>query len=799
MRRSDLVFFLSGAAALVEETVWARWLARIVGSDAAGAALVVSIFLLGLGLGAVLFARAAERVHAPRRAYALLELSIGAWAAATPFMLSNAPPLETFAARAAFALLVLLPPALGFGASVPLMARLAVRSRAEATSETSAFYGANTLGAAAGALAAPFLLLPAFGLPGALWAAAGLEFLAAGLALWLLAEPPPAAGERAPALAPPSGRFHPLLVAALLLGFASLALEIALLRLLVTVTGASVYAFGIVLAVFLFGIGLGARQLAARRTRSGLPESALPERAERARGALFLAALAAPLLVACGLLALRLQLGEADLFAGLANRGVQGGSILRAWLAHALFAGLALLPPAIAFGVALPAAAGAIAADRPDAERERWIARTYSWNTAGALAGSLGAAFVLIPACGPRGAVVAALAAPFVAAWIVAPARRGLLALAIVGTLAVANASVLPAGEREAPRPRLLAHDAHTTASVHEATSSRGEPVLALRVNGKAEASTAPVDRRLQYLLGHVPGLLHGEVRRALVIGLGTGMTAGSLLDLPQLEALEIAEISPAVARAAREFGAWNGRVLDDARTRLVIADGRQWLALAREPYDLVTSDPVHPWTRGSSDLYTLEHFRTMRARLAPGGVASQWLPLYELSTEDVRTVAATWAAAFERVSAWVTAYDLVLVGAAAELPGEASLLERALPPRVREHLAPLGIRSGRELAALQVASDARLRAFAAGTRPMRDDRPVLEFRAPRAALAGYCVDVLRWAAEPAGVEELAPVLHPLARAHRAALLGFLDDLPDGFLRAADALGERLEDLSDAR
>jgi len=176
MRRSDFVFFLSGAAALVEETVWARWLARILGSDAAGAAIVVAIFLGGLGLGALLFARVAERTSRPLRLYVMLEIAIAAWAAATPFVLGNAPPIESFLGRAAFATAVLLPPTLGFGATVPLMARLAVRSRAEATSETSAFYGANTLGAAAGALAAPFLLLPTLGLPGTLWAAAPSVF-----------------------------------------------------------------------------------------------------------------------------------------------------------------------------------------------------------------------------------------------------------------------------------------------------------------------------------------------------------------------------------------------------------------------------------------------------------------------------------------------------------------------------------------------------------------------------------------------------------------------------------------------
>jgi spermidine synthase len=275
-------------------------------------------------------------------------------------------------------------------------------------------------------------------------------------------------------------------------------------------------------------------------------------------------------------------------------------------------------------------------------------------------------------------------------------------------------------------------------------------------------------------------------------------MTAGSLLDLPTLESLEIAEISPAVRGAAAKFAAWNGSVLEDPRTTVTIADGRHRLALAPETFDLVTSDPVHPWTRGSSDLYTLEHFSSMAAHIGADGIASQWLPLYELSTEDVRTVAATWCAAFEHTSAWVTAYDLVLIGSRSAPRHEADLAGQPLPPRVAAHLRAAGIESTRAIAALQVASDARLRDFARSARPMRDARPVIEFRAPRSALAGYCTEVLEWAIEPAGVEELAPELRPAARAHRAALATFLRELPGGFTAAADRLGLALADLDSA-
>lgn len=789
MRKSDLVFFLSGAAALSYEVVWARLLARVLGSDASAAGIVIAVFMGGLGLGARLGARRAASVERPVRAFAALLGAIALWAALSPWILRILEPIDGTLARMLVAALALVPPTLAMGATFPLMARLSIRTRAEATSETSAFYGANTLGAAAGTLLCAFVLMPALGLSGALVASAVLDLAAAGLALaWLRdgpAAPEPARIERA------LWR-DPLLVAALVFGLSGLAVEVLALRLLVTVTGASVYAFALVLAVFLLGIGLGARQQSERKHERPPHDGEVEATARRARDVAFWCGVWAPLLVLAGLFALGIQLGEPDLFAGLSNRLPQGASALKVWLSHALFAALALLPCGIAFGMALPACAGALVARVREAQREEAIGALYAANTFGALVGSLLTSFVLMPAVGPRVALAIVAPLPLVAAFLLQPARWKPLAIGLVSTAALGFHVLRPAAPRERVEKILVAHDAHTSASVEELGTSPSTRVRSLRVNGKAEASTATVDVRLQYLLGHVPGLLHGGVERALVVGLGTGMTAGSLLDLPGLETLRIVEISPAVARAARCFDAWNGAVLVDPRTELVVADGRHHLATHGETWDLVTSDPVHPWTRGSSDLYTLEHFTRMRSRLAEGGVASQWLPLYELSTDDVRTIVATWCAAFEHVSAWLTAYDLVLVGSRAPLPNERALGALPLPAQVAAHGRAIGIASGIDVAALRCADDARLRAFASTVEPMRDDRPVIEFRAPLAFLSGYSTEVLRWAIEPAALAAVEPAAAERARTFHGLVARFLDELPAGFTPASDRLGDRL-------
>jgi spermidine synthase len=623
--------------------------------------------------------------------------------------------------------------------------------------------------------------MPTLGLSLSLAAAAALDLLAAGLALrWLEAGPPGEERPRGAGEAPPS----PLLAATFLVGALGLGLEVVLSRVLVTLTGASVYAYAIVLAVFLGGIGIGSRQLVSRSARGG---------AWTASAATFRrCALALPALTLAGLLALQWQLGGEAVLGALTNRMPAGAGVGRLWASHALFAGLALLPPAIALGAALPSAAAAHAATRPPAERERALARVYAFNTAGALTGTLVAGFLLLP-LGLEPALLSLLGLGPLAALLVGPRRPAEL-LGGVGA-ALLLAFLLhpgPDSEQGVRRVLLQAHDAHATVSVEELREPEVAAVRALRVNGKVVATTAPVDLRLQRLLGHVPALLHGEVRRALVIGLGTGMTAGSLLDHPTLERLDVFEISAAVPDGARRFGAWNGDVVDDARTTIRRADGRHALATSEERWDLITSDPIHPWTRGSSDLYAREHFEQMAAHLAPGGVASQWLPLYQLSTEDVRTVIATWCAAFPHASAWLTAYDLALVGSNDPLPGPEELAARAFPPGARAHLAEAGVHSPLELAALAVAGDAELRELARGVEPMSDDRPVLEFRAPLSFLGGYANEILTWAGREDFVGALPVASRDRARAVRAALRTFLAEQPEGLGRAARRYGEAL-------
>ncbi len=774
MRKSDLIFFLSGAAALIDQVAWSRLAGRILGNGSAGVTIILAVFMAGLGGGALIFGRTARKSQSPVRLFFTIQLFVALWTAASPFVMASTPPVDGWALRAGLAALFLLPPTIGMGATFPLMGRLTIRGLEDTARESGAFYGANTLGAAAGALLAPFLLMPNLGLRGTLLCGASFDALAGILALRLLAAPPRVTLESVRRSVPLSRE----LLVTLLLGFTALGLEVLLTRLLISVTGASVYAFAIVLAVFLFGIGYGSRLV----TRRIVPDA-------RSLSRLCLAI--APV-TAIGLCLLRLQLGEETLFRTIDNRMHTGIPVSALWLSHALFAALALLGPALCFGAALPLVAARNSERDTSRAPESWLSWTYGYNTVGALCGALLAGFYLLPRFGLAPALGLILVFPLVAGWIAPGGRtRERLIGSVLGLLffLIALGDVAPS---EDDGQRKLVHGSFSTASVSESQFEDGSSTRSLRVDGKVVATSAPVDVRLQRLLGLIPGQLHGEVRSALVIGLGTGMTAGSLLDLPALTELHIFEISSAVRDCAREFADWNGRVLDDPRTTLRLVDGRHALARSQRKFDLITSDPIHPWTRGSSDLYSLEHFQSMAAHLEPGGVASQWLPLYQLSTRDVETIIATWCEAFPHTSAWLTAYDLALVGSSEPLATSEELVAEPLSEAAVVHLAEAGVHSPLELAALQIADDASLRERCRTARPMRDDLPRLEFDAPRSYLSGYSTEILAWSARADFVSRLPAGARPRALEIRGLLEDFLRELPSGLTLAATRYGQRL-------
>lgn len=807
------LFFASGAAALVYQVVWSRLLGRVVGSDALGNALTLTAFMLGLGLGAPLFARRAMASAQPARWWAALVGGTALWAAGSALWLTEFSPQGSPWMRGALATALLLPPTLLMGGTVPAMTRWALSDGRGSGAGMALCYAVNTAGAALGALLGTFLLLPRLGLSQSLWAAAGLEAGAALLALAFSRAAARDASAQGQPVAPPSAQHGelskqasparsqgnrprvPLLWAAALLGAAGLTLEVLATRTLSSLMGSSAYAFAIVLAVFLGGLALGSEW--ARRALERQPASRSLEAV--------VAAL--PLMALAGLGLLAWRTGGAQLFEGAVNLAPAGGGLLRLWLASALLAALCLLPPALCLGAALPLLVGraelpaGAGSSGPAPRPEGGIAWLYASNSLGAALGALLTGSWLIPALGLERAW-ASLWLPAALAWLCVrsrgPRADGPRAPQRLAALFLLLGLLLAGGLWwQAARPRqtelLYARAGSLSNAVVDAPPGAGG-VRSLRINGKVVASTEVIDLRLQRLLGAIPLWLHGQVQSAYVIGLGTGMTAGALLLEPKLQELEVVEISRAVAGAAQHFAPWNQNLLDAPQLTLRIADGRHALATETRRFDLITSDPIHPWTRGSSDLYALEHFEAMAAHLAPGGVASQWLPLYQLSLEDVQTVCATWCAAFPQTAAYLTAYDLALLGSR-DRPVTPGAEPAPLWPELNAALVPLGIHSACALSALCVADDAALRSFCAGVPPMRSDRPVLEFRAPLSFLGGYSRAALTWAGRPEFVAELPACAVAAGTAWRALLSEFLKASQADWQSAAGRYGAALLEL----
>jgi spermidine synthase len=193
--------------------------------------------------------------------------------------------------------------------------------------------------------------------------------------------------------------------------------------------------------------------------------------------------------------------------------------------------------------------------------------------------------------------------------------------------------------------------------------------VRCFHVSGKVVASTDPLDMRLQLMLGHIPALLHPKPRSVLVVGCGAAVTAGSFVNHPDVERIVICEIEPLIPQKVKEyFGKENNNVLDDPRVEIVIDDARHYILTTQEKFDIITSDPIHPWVKGAASLYTQECFELCRQKLNPGGIVTQWVPLYESNSDAVKSEVATFFEVFPFGTIWSNdsegeGYDIVILG----------------------------------------------------------------------------------------------------------------------------------------
>jgi len=765
MRRGPflILFAVSGAAALIYEVVWTRLLTLQMGHGIAAASTVLAAFMGGLAVGAAVAGRRGGRLT-PARAlaiYAGLELAIAALALLLPFALTAVRPMlvsayadgnggTTFAVlRLVTSVLLLAAPAAAMGATFPIASRWIVRGASSAAQDAGGLYAANTLGAAAGAVLAGFVLIPALGLSGSTWVGVALN-VAAAAGAYAIARNQRSEGEgvsprqsKADAKASALRTQRPLAdsspwLAALALGasgFGSLTLQVVWTRLLVQILGPTTYAFSIVVAIFIIGLAGGAAigsWLVARVRSAGV-------------------GLAICMLTSAGLsLAAASSVDWALLTMAeiVARPEYQFNDVLSREIL--MVTGL-LLPMTLAFGAAFPFAV-ALAAGRDEAVTEN-LGRIYAVNTIGAIAGALLAGFVLVPGIGLHLTirVVAAIVGGTALAILVfaGPARGRLIgfALAVVvlgaglalpqwdrlllssGAYKYAAAMRGPSLEVALAAGELLSYREGATGTV---AVRRLAGTVSLAIDGKVDASNSG-DMLTQRLLAHVPLLLHPNPKRVAILGLGSGVTLGSALTHP-VDAATVLEISPEVVDASRFFEAENHRALADPRTRLVVGDGRTHLMLGRESYDVIVSEPSNPWMAGIASLFTREFFEGAKARLAPGGILCQWAHTYDISSDDLRSIVATFLTAFPDGSMWLVGdADVLLVGSTSPLDAAVAGIAAAWQrPGVAADLATIGAADPYAVASLFVAQGESLKAWANGAPLQTDDRSRLEFSGPR-------------------------------------------------------------------
>jgi spermidine synthase len=743
----------SGCAALIYEIVWFQLLQLVIGSSAVSLGLLLAAYMGGLCLGSVALPRLVSRDQHPLRVYGVLEIGIAIFGILTLFGLplisrvyiaGATQGLLGLVMRGAVAAACLLPPTILMGASFPAVARWA-EATPRGVSWLGSFYSANIAGAVFGALLSGFYLLRVYDMATATYTAAAINIAVAIAALTIGAVPkrksPPFEGGVPASLASRQGGLDnlsleqttpsapsaqtPLLqkegiferargfalvyVVIALSGLTALGAEVVWTRLLSLLLGATVYTFSIILAVFLLGLWLGS-----------------------AIGSFLVRRIQHPRLVLAGtqvLLAAAIAGTAYTLTFSLPFWPVDPWLSLNPWFTFDLDVircMRAIFPATLLWGASFPIALACAAAEGEDPAK--LSGEVYAANTAGSILGALAFSLILIPDAGTRGsqqlliglAIAAAGVAVVAHFWkfnaklAVALAGSAVVAWALISTVADVPWQAIAYGRRVAPilrglDPKSEAMPVFVGEGVNSSVviTRRGEQRF-FYVSGKNEASSALLDMRLQRMMGHLPALIHPQPKSVLVVGFGAGVTAGSFVPNPDVESITICELESIIPPASNEFfGVENYNVLHDSRTRMVYDDARHFILTTPDKFDLITTDPIHPWVKGTSSLYSREYFELIRSHLNTGGVAAQWLPLYESDEETVKTQLATFFSVFPNGTVWSNylngdGYDLVLIGRADDSPIKLDEMQQRLTQpkyaRVLSSLSDVDIHSASDL-----------------------------------------------------------------------------------------------------
>lgn len=776
-----ICFVLSGATALVYEVLWARVLGLVLGATTIAISAVLAAFMGGLALGSAMAARFVSWISRPLRAYALIEIAIGLYALVVPILFVlvdrahaagwqqlHPGSFSSALLRFVVAALVLVVPTSLMGATLPVLVSAVRRAGDYRAAAVARLYTLNLAGAIIGTATAGFVFLPSFGVRITIWIAAATN-LAIGIAALLFSwkarttnfslsvlEEGVDGNQRQTEL----GRTFWFLCA-FTSGLITIGMQVVWSRVLAMIIGSSTYAFTIVLSLFLVGLALGAWMVGAK-IRSDLTSLR--------RSILFVELLTAAALF----LSLRLTNSIPSLLVATGFRlGVDSWVGL---LALQLAASTVLiLVPAILMGMMMPlvltwsGGVGGEASVKPVAT-EKLVGQSYAINTVGAIVGAIVTAFVLIPKTSTRFAVFCMAALCLGIASLAYEPRRPKADRAVVRSLSIGVAFVLmigmlfvwprlnlnalsvgaydsfvrvlaktrggvPENDRQG-RPedhQLLMYEEGRTATV---AVRRDWAITSVAINGRTNASDAD-DMPTQVMLGELGMLIAPRIDNALIVGMATGVTTGSVLQSP-ISSVACVEIEPAAISSSRFFEHVNNRPLGDPRLHLIVDDARTYLRVNPAKYEVIISEPSHPWVPGVANLFTREFFTLGRDRLRDDGVFVQWLQIYQLSNESLRSVLATFHGVFPHVAVFriqgaAKGKDLILLGSEAPITFD-RIDQRMKDPRVLADLSRVGLKTPDDVMAWFVCDESQLGPAVRGAVINTDDNMHVETVAPREA-----------------------------------------------------------------
>ncbi|MDQ3026725.1 MAG: fused MFS/spermidine synthase, partial [Pseudomonadota bacterium] len=705
-RRSDpllVLFLVSGFGGLIYEAIWTHYLKLFLGHAAYAQTVVLVVFIGGLALGAWICARAAERLRNPLRVYALIEVAIGLlsmvfhplFVAATNWGYASLLPAACDQATSfcvqqwLLAALLLLPQSVLLGMTFPLVSSAMLRmDNTRPGHDVAALYFLNSLGAVFGVLAAAFVLIPALGLPGTMKFVACVNLLL-GICAFLLSRDPPTALVIQPVAAPaadaPDAPDAPgaerrllriLLATAFLTGLSSFMYEIAWIRMLSLVLGASTHSFEIMLASFIMGLALGGAWVRNRVDAVGDTIRYLA-RVQLAMGAA--AALTIPVYV-----------GSFDMMAWLLSSVERnsGGFILFS-VASTAIALAVMLPATFCAGMTLPLITSRLLRS-PSGERS--LGLVYAVNTLGSIIGVIIAVHLLLEWIGLRGTLLVGAAVDVgLGLFLILMLRpRGApvrFPAEVVGTIA-ALVAITVAFDIDPRRSasgvfrtgiallgssdKVVFHRDGKTATVDVVDHGH---VRAIRTNGKSDAAigmgdAAASDEYTMALLAILPLGHQPQARTAAVIGFGSGMSTATLLASPRLERVDTIEIEPAMVEGARLFRPMVEAAYSDPRSRIVIDDAKSYFARGRQKFDIIVSEPSNPWVSGVASLFTQEFYQRLDAAMNDGAVLAQWIHTYDMDTQTLAAILGAMSKTFPDFIVYAVDADVIVIARKGGVPG---------------------------------------------------------------------------------------------------------------------------------